>query len=118
MSGYGGGPPGWGAPPGYGPPGYGPPGYGPPGVPPGQGSNGSAIAALICACVATSTCCNVLAIPAIVTSVIALNRYRVDPAGSRSLTIWSWVLFGIAMVVYIGFVVVMGIADSGSDDTY
>ncbi|MBO2464604.1 hypothetical protein [Actinomadura violacea] len=121
MSGYGGVPPGWhdpyGGQGGYGgTPGwddggaYGP--YGPPGVPHAPASNGSAIAALVCNCVVALLCCNIVAIPGIVTGALALGRVQTDPASARRLTIWSWSLFAasvligiILLIVYVAFIV-------------
>jgi hypothetical protein len=145
MSGYGGQPPAWNDPYGqnqgqgqgwrdpYGAdtqPGWDPYGqyprspthdYGPPGVPPGRGTPGSAIAALVCTSVAVAMCCNVLAIPGIVTSVIAVNRSRTDPASTRNLTAWSWVILGVALAVQIIVILVLIILDvnsAGHDSGY
>jgi hypothetical protein len=119
LSGYGGQPPGWQDP--YGQPGwdqggssqgwqdpYGQPGqgYGPPGVPYGSSGSGSAIGALICNILLTVLCCNVLAIPGIVTSAIAVNRVQTDPDSARSLTAWSWVIFAANIVIGITLIVV------------
>jgi hypothetical protein len=129
LSGYGGQPPGWqdpygqsghqgGSPQGWQDP-YGQqgPGYGPPGVPSGSSGNGSAIGALICNILLTVLCCNVLAIPGIVTSAIAVNRFQTDPDSARSLTAWSWVIFAANIVIWITFIVVLfliGAFDSSS----
>jgi hypothetical protein len=85
--------------PGQQPYGY---GYGPPGVSPVQSRNpGSTIAALVCNCVAVAMCCNVFAIPGIITSVIAMTRAQTNPASTRTLTVWSWVILGVAFVIQI-----------------
>jgi hypothetical protein len=100
---------------GYGQQGY---GYGPPGVPYQPANNGSTIAALVCNAVAILLCCNVVAIPGVITAAIALGRTQTDPPSARKLTIWSWSLFGasvaigiIVLVVYI----IIGVAASDSD---
>ncbi|WP_067491925.1 hypothetical protein [Actinomadura hibisca] len=112
--------PGWGDP--YGaqpPPATGPPGYGY-GYGYGQGpvqppaSNGSTIAALIVSCVATTMCCNVLAIPAIITAAIAMSRTTSDPASARRLTWWSWGILGVTVVVWLAFIVIVGVLDDDS----
>jgi hypothetical protein len=137
LSGYGG-QPGWQDPyqqPGYGPPpagwqdpyaagspggGFGPPGggfgYGPPGVPAAPASNGSAVAALVCNIILVLFC-NILAIPGIITSGIALGKMRSDPEGSRNLTTWSWVIFGVALVAAVALIVVLVVAGSSGSTT-
>ncbi|GAA2083203.1 hypothetical protein [Actinomadura alba] len=112
MSGYGGQPPGWQDPYGQ--------GYGPPGVPHGSSGSGSAIGAMICNILFTVLCCNLLAIPGIVTSAIAVNRFATDPESARSLTAWSWVIFAANVVIVITAIVVLiliGGFDSGSSSS-
>ncbi|WP_131743086.1 hypothetical protein [Actinomadura roseirufa] len=119
MSGYGGVPPsGWEDPyggsqdwgGGYGPPGghaYGPGtqppgagyGYGPPGVPYTPASSGSSIAALVCNIVAVALCCNIFAIPGVITAALAVSRVHGDPASARRLTAWSWCLLAASIVL-------------------
>lgn len=125
MSGYGGRPPsGWDDPyggnrqwdtggaygqgygytqPGYGQPGY---GYGPPGVPHRATSNGFTIAALVCNAVAIVMCCNIVAIPGVITAAIALGRVQTDPESARRLTIWSWSLFAASLVIGVALLIV------------
>ncbi|MEU8121995.1 hypothetical protein AB0C21_25095 [Spirillospora sp. NPDC049024] len=121
MSGYGGRPPsGWedpyggsqnweaggayGQQYGYTQPGY---GYGPPGVSPHQSTgNGSTIAALVCNAVAVTLCCNIVALPGLITAAIALGRAHSDPESTRRLTIWSWSLFAASVLVGIILVVI------------
>lgn len=122
---YGGGSQGWdpggaygpqyGPGPGYPPPGY---GYGPPGVPYGTRSNGSTIAALVCNSIAVALCCNIVAIPGIITAAIALGRNNTDPNSARKLTIWSWSLFGAAVAIAIIFFVVYLILIAAADPDY
>ncbi|TYK49691.1 hypothetical protein [Actinomadura decatromicini] len=93
---------------GYDPYGYGSGyGYGPPGVPYATRSNGSAIAALVCNCVAVVLCCNIFAIPGIATGAVAVARASTDPDSSRRLAIWSWCLLGasfvVAIIVFVAF---------------
>jgi hypothetical protein len=110
--------PGWDVP---GQPGAPPPyGYGPPGVSrQGTGTPGSTIAALICTSVATALCCNILAIPGIVTSAIAMSRSQTDPKSTRTLTTWSWIILAVAIVLEIAFIVLIGVLDaSNGPDTY
>jgi hypothetical protein len=122
VSGYGGPPSGWQDPydPSYGshdpygaqqpppqgwqdPYGY---GYGPPGVPATGASNGSALGALIANIVLSMTCCGLLAIPGVVMSAIAMGRVNSDPASARSLTLWSWVIFVVNIVIVVVAVIV------------
>ncbi|MGK5554673.1 DUF4190 domain-containing protein [Actinomadura kijaniata] len=77
--------------------------YGPPARP----APGSAVAALVCSSVVTFACCNVLALPAIITSAMAVSRSARDPRGARTLTVWSWVLFGGAMAVAVAYLALM-----------
>ncbi|NDU76936.1 hypothetical protein GWI34_30580 [Actinomadura sp. DSM 109109] len=104
---------------GYGQPGYGQPGYGygPPGVPHQTAGNGSTIAALVCNAVLVLMCCNVVAIPGVITAAVALGRVHTEPQYARKLTIWSWSLFGasllIAVVLLIIYVVVGVTTDPG-----
>ncbi len=133
MSGYGGSPPpgwqdpyggsqGWSGDP-YADPyaaGY---GYGPPGMPTKPPNNGSTVAALVCNIVSVVLCCGVLSIPGVVTSAIAMGRMHSDPESARRLTTWSWVLFGISVVlgliVIVIYVVAVVYAESnGYDSTY
>lgn len=101
--------------PGYGQPGY---GYGPPGVPYQTQSNGSTIAALVCNAVAILLCCNIVAIPGVVTAAVALGRTQTDPPSARRLTIWSWSLFAasvfIAIIVLIIYIII-GVTASDPD---
>lgn len=132
MSGYGGTPPsGWDSPHGssqgwdpngaygqsygYGP-GYGhAPGYGPPGVPHRPASMTSAIIALVCNSLVVVSCCNVLAIPGIITGALAIQRIERQPESARSLTIWSWVIFGVSTLIAIVVIALLIAADVGSD---
>jgi len=134
VSGYGGSPPpgwqdpyggsqGWGGDPYAADPyaaGY---GYGPPGMPTKPPNNGSTVAALVCNIVSVVLCCGVLSIPGVVTSAIAMGRMHSDPESARRLTTWSWVLFGISVVlgliVIVIYVVAVVYAESnGYDSTY
>ncbi|WP_051712227.1 hypothetical protein [Spirillospora albida] len=111
----------------YGDPGqygqYGPssgyaPGYGPPGVPHAPANNASTIAALVCNIVTVSMCCNLLAIPGIVTAGIAVGRNRTDPDSARTLTIWSWVCFGVSLVIWAAVIIVIGVTSEDGSDPY
>ncbi|GAA4143678.1 DUF4190 domain-containing protein [Actinomadura keratinilytica] len=142
MSGYGGQPSGWSDPygqqdggwqntphPGTAQPGWDPYGqysapqqpsygYGPPGVP-GNASpvNGGAIAALVCNILLVVSCCNVLAVPGIITSSLAISRSSTDPESSRTLTVWSWVIFTLSVVIAVAVLVIAIILDSDSSST-
>ncbi|GAA3201916.1 hypothetical protein [Actinocorallia longicatena] len=93
-------------------------GWGPPPPPP---NNGAALAALIANCVLTVLCCGIFAIPGIITAAMALNRVHTDPVSAKNLTMWSWIIFGAAIVLSIAAVVVMAAlgvfasSDSGTD---
>jgi hypothetical protein len=132
LSGYGGQPPGWQDP--YGRPGQDPQGahtpqgwqdpyshpghgYGPPGVPSASGPSGSTIAALICNLVSILVCCNLLAIPGVITSAIAMSRSTTDPGSARTLTRWSWGLFigSIVITVLLAAVYVILMVTLGND---
>jgi hypothetical protein len=135
LSGYGGQPPGWQDP--YGQSGWDPQGnyaqqgwqdpyaqqgygYGPPGVPQNQASNGSAIAALICNIVLFMFCASILAIPGIVTAALAMGRVQTNPQSARRLTIWSWSLFAVVIVLgiaIIGILIAYGVFSANQDST-
>ena len=98
--------------PGYGIPGhpqqygqYGQYGPGPYLPPPQPASNGAAVAALVANILLTITCCGLLALPGIVTAAMAMGRVNTDPVSARNLTLWSWVIFGGAVLVGIVLVV-------------
>ncbi|MFG2085862.1 MULTISPECIES: DUF4190 domain-containing protein [unclassified Spirillospora] len=132
MSGYGGSPPpGWQDPyggsqgwsgdpygggaygPGPGQPGY---GYGPPGYPAKPRNNANTTAALVCNIVGVLLCCGILSIPGVITAAIAMGRVESDPESARKLTIWSWVLFGVSIVLGIILAVVYVIVIILSED--
>ncbi|TMQ90050.1 hypothetical protein ETD83_37140 [Actinomadura soli] len=124
---YGGGSQGWdpggaygpqyGAGQGYPPPGYGHGyGYGPPGVPHRTPSSGSTIAALVCNAIAVVLCCNIVAIPGVITAAIALGRNSTDPGSARKLTIWSWSLFAAALVIGIILIVIYALLVAADPD--
>ncbi|MBX6769527.1 MAG: hypothetical protein IRY90_20665 [Actinomadura rubrobrunea] len=139
MSGIGGQPSGWSDPygqPGTPPPGwsdaaapsswdpYGqytapqqPHGYGPPGVPAAQRGNGLAIAALICNVLLVVTCCNLLGIPGIITSSLAISRSSTNPESARTLTVWSWVLCVLAVVVALALAAIVLVLDASSSSS-
>ena len=105
---------------GYGIPGH-PHQYGPFGPPPPPPSNGAAIAALVANVLLTITCCGIFAIPGIITSAIAVSRSQTDPASARTLTLWSWAIFGAAILLGIVILVlffVLGLNESSDGPTY
>ncbi|MCW2884675.1 MAG: hypothetical protein JWL58_1537 [Streptosporangiaceae bacterium] len=96
---------GWQQPPGYGA-GY---GYGPPGVPPSGTTNGSAIGALICNIVAlfgVFFCClgAVASLPGAILGGMALGRTQSNPESARQLALWSWICFGLSIVLSVGMI--------------
>jgi hypothetical protein len=99
-------------------------GYGPPGLPQRPASNGSAVAALVCNIVLFVTCASIFAIPGIVTSALAMSRVQTDPESARRLTVWSWALFGVTIVIgiaLIGVLIAIGIfaeQDASTDTTF
>ncbi|MDX6738375.1 hypothetical protein [Actinocorallia sp. A-T 12471] len=91
-------------------------GYGPP---PPPASNGPGVWALVANCVVTLFCCNILAIPGIITAAIALSKYQTDPMSARRLTTASWIIFAVAMVAAALLVFAfIAFADSSTYDTY
>ncbi|MEU8797797.1 DUF4190 domain-containing protein [Spirillospora sp. NPDC048819] len=110
---YGGNPYGGAYGPGGGQPGY---GYGPPGVPTRPQSNANTIAALVCNIIGVLLCCGILSIPGVITAAIAMGRVDSDPESARKLTIWSWVLFGVSVVLGIIIMVVYVIVIIMSED--
>ncbi|TMQ90051.1 hypothetical protein ETD83_37145 [Actinomadura soli] len=77
-------------------PGY---GYGPPGVPPRTVSSGTITAALVCNSIAIVLCFNLAAVAGVITALHAQRRLTTDPRSARKLTIWSWSLFALAIVI-------------------
>jgi hypothetical protein len=141
MSGYGGQPPGWNDPYGqqqpgwndpygtpnrqtqpnwdpygqYAPQGQNPYGYGPPGVYGPQASHGAAVGALIANIIATLFCCSILGIAGIVTSAMAMGRTQTNPESARKLTTWSWVIFGVGLVLGIVLIILYVVLVVNSD---
>lgn len=120
-----------GTPGGYGTPyqgasdgyvGYGPPPveYGPPiplqphhGTPPQQAGSGSAITALVIACVQLVLCCGVFAIPGIVFGALALGeKYDAEKAARHTRTAWvfNWANIGFVLLAAL-FVLVVILSD-------
>jgi hypothetical protein len=92
-------------------------GYGPAGVPQ-SGSNGSAIAALVCNIVAAVLCCGGLAwIPGVIVSAIAVSRASTDPESSRKLTIAGWICVAADVVLMVALFVVLGLIGAYSDSS-
>ncbi|GAA3985264.1 hypothetical protein GCM10023085_79320 [Actinomadura viridis] len=93
------------------------PGHGPPGVSRDGAAPGPTVAALVCATFATTLCCNVFAVPGIVTSAMAMSRSRTNPASARTLTIWSWVILGAALVLQIALIAMAMVLDAADAET-
>ncbi|MEV5748071.1 hypothetical protein AB0L00_09660 [Actinoallomurus sp. NPDC052308] len=81
--------------------------YGPPGAPP-AGSNGSAVGALVANIVSALLCCGGIAwLPGIILAAMAMNRNNTDPQSAKQLSMWSWICFGINIVLAIVLIVVL-----------
>ncbi|GAA2725272.1 hypothetical protein [Actinocorallia aurantiaca] len=94
--------------------------YGPFVPPPPPANNGAAVAALIANILLTITCCGLLAVPGIVTAAIAMSRVHTDPVSAKNLTMWSWVIFGAAILVGIVLLVLffaLGLSESFDEST-
>ncbi|MFB4319924.1 hypothetical protein [Actinomadura sp. 21ATH] len=73
----------------------------------------------MCGLIALVACCNLLAIPAIVTSAMAIGRANSDAASARKLTIWSWGILVLAFLLPItALAVLLGVdaTNGGLDD--
>ncbi|WP_158079272.1 hypothetical protein [Actinomadura sp. CNU-125] len=46
---------------------------------------------------------------------LALQRVERDPESARSLTMWSWIIFGVTTVLAIVVIALLIAADVGSD---
>jgi hypothetical protein len=91
-------------------------GYGPPGARPGGGSNGATVGALVANIICAVLCCGTIAwLPGVILAAVAMNRNNTDPESARRLTIWSWVCFGISLVLGGALLAVM--AALGAFDT-
>lgn len=92
-----------------------PPGYGAPAP-----QNTSALVLTILSGIVTLSCC-IPGIAPLVLGIMALNKQSTDPEGSRRLTRWGWIAFGvgIALVVLgiIGFIA-LGAAGVWTDGGY
>ncbi|EAP97140.1 hypothetical protein JNB_16684 [Janibacter sp. HTCC2649] len=100
-----------------------PPAYG---APPAQ--NTSALVLTILSGIATLTCCLPMVVSAVI-GIIALTKNATDPEGSRRLTKWGWIAFGVLLALSIIAIIVFislgvsGVFDDGgyspdSDYTY
>lgn len=109
-------PPAYGAPGGYGPGGYGPGGYGAVGggyyAPPGVGSNGLAIASLVCSLVTPLTC-GVSSVAGVVLGHVALSQIKRTGQQGRGLAIGGLAVGYIAIVLGV-LLVVISVASSSS----
>ncbi|MFI0373684.1 hypothetical protein ACH35V_37990 [Actinomadura sp. 1N219] len=74
-------------------------GYGPPGVPPRTVSSGTITAALVCNSIACVLCLNIAAVAGVITALHAQRRVATNPRSAWKLTIWSWSLFALAVVI-------------------
>jgi hypothetical protein len=86
----------------------------------GRATSGPTIAALVCSLIALVMCCNLLAVPAIVTSAMAIGRSGTDPASAQRLTTWSWGVLVLAFLLPItAFLVLLGVdaGNAGLDDS-
>ena len=83
----------------------GPAGYPPPGQPPfsyqqapQRRTNVSAIVLLILSGLTLLACC-LVEIPAVILAIVALTKQNDDPAGSRRLTTYGWIAFGVGLLI-------------------
>jgi hypothetical protein len=82
------------------------------GAPPAK--NTSAIVLTVLSAVTLLTCCNVLAIPALVLGIIGLNKATTDPLGAARMTKAGWITFGVSLALtVIGWVVFIALAAAG-----
>jgi len=84
------------------------------GAPPPQ--NTSALVLTIISGIVTVSCC-VPGIVPLILGIIALTKNSTDPEGSRRLTKWGWVAFGIGMALaVIGVIIFIAVGASGGFD--
>ncbi|MFC9970338.1 hypothetical protein ACFVH6_05485 [Spirillospora sp. NPDC127200] len=65
-------------------------------------------------------CCNLLALPAIVTSAMAVGRSSTDPGSAQRLVGWSWGILVVAFLLPIAVILVLlGVdaSNGGLDDS-
>lgn len=88
------------------------------GAPPAQ--NTSALVLTILSGIATVTCCLPM-IVSLIMGIVALTRNSTDPEGSRRMTKWGWIAFGICLtlsVIAIGVVIALGVSGAFDDGGY
>jgi hypothetical protein len=74
------------------------------------------IGTVVSTVVLLACCCNVLAIPSIVTSAMAISRADRDLASARTLMRWTWWLLGAAVVISIAGSVLWAIFSNTVDN--
>lgn len=88
------------------------------GTPPPQ--NTSALVLTILSGIATLTCCLPMVV-SLVMGIMALSKNSEDPEGSRRLTKWGWIVFGVCLalsVIAIGIFIAIAIAGGFDSGTY
>lgn len=89
--------------------------------PTGSGTNTSAIVLLVLSALMTLTCL-LTQIPALIMAIVALSKNTNDPQGSRRLTRYGWIAFGvglvIAVIVIVGIIALIATTSSSSSDGY
>jgi hypothetical protein len=78
--------------------------------PAGEGTNGLAIASLICGILSIVSCCLLAGIPAIITGHMALGRIKLSGQGGRGLALAGLVMGYISIVTTIIFLLMGGLA--------
>ena len=81
---------------------------------PQQQTNVSAIVLLILS--GLMVCC-VVQIPATILAIIALTKQNADPTGSRRLTKYGWVVFGVGIILAVVVVAIIASSGASFDDT-
>lgn len=85
------------------------------GAPPPQ--NTSALVLTILSGIITVSCCIPGIVPLIL-GIIALTKNSTDPEGSRRLTKWGWIAFGVSMaLVVIGVIIFIAVGAAGGFDS-
>ena len=65
----------------------------------------------------TLSCIGFLAIAGIVTAGIAMGKVQTNPESARTLTIWSWVIFAVNVLIVAAFIIILLVAAANAPTT-
>jgi hypothetical protein len=74
-----------------------------------QGPQATAIVAIVLNFLSLTSCLNVLGLPGGILAAVALGRVRDRPGSARTLLMWSWILFGLGLVLNVAVFLFLGL---------